>query len=823
MEVNSVRDDHMLEAIKRAIETEEPILLEQYNEGLDRWLSVELFPLGGSRFVELFNDITEKKREEEEIARLVSFPKLNPNPVAEFDTDGHLVYANQAAESFFPDIRTLGMSHPFFSGWERILEEFSEENENRLTREVRVGNAWFQQQFNFFPELKRARIYSFEITKHKQAEMALKESEERYRHLVKYAPAGIYEVDFVNKRLKSVNDAMCQILGYSEEELLAMSPFDILDEESKSKFAERVKKAVAGEVIEEAVEYKVITKDGRELWASLNVSFTYERGKVTGALVVAHDVTERKNAEEALRWSRDKDELLADVTSRLLSSTDVQSIIENIALRTMRFLNCDVFFNYLTDEEKGGITLNAYAGVPEEEATKMKHLDLGVAVCGRVAQGGKRIVVGDIMTSEDERTPFLKSQEVQAYACHPLLVHGKTIGTLSFGTKSKARFSDDELSVMKEVSNHIAIAMQRLVEGKALAESEEKYRSLFKNIKETVTLRQLVFDQNGSIVDSIIIDANPSTLEAWGYSSIDEVKGKKTTKLFSEEVTEDHLANVREAMSLSGPITKEVSFNERTYLSTFVPLGDNLIIVSSADVTDLKKTETDLKRSNEELRQFAYVASHDLQEPLRMVSTYLGLLERRHGDKLDGSAKEYMDFAVQGAERMRELINDLLAFSRLDTQAKPFVSVDMNGVVKKAVENLRAFIESHQAQVTFDKLPTINADDGQMVQLMQNLIGNAIKFHSVELPEVRISSRENWREYIFSVKDNGIGIASEYQEKIFEMFQRLHTREEYEGTGIGLAISKRIVERHGGRIWVESDGKNGSTFNFTIPKRGHSS
>ncbi len=239
-----------------------------------------------------------------------------------------------------------------------------------------------------------------------------------------------------------------------------------------------------------------------------------------------------------------------------------------------------------------------------------------------------------------------------------------------------------------------------------------------------------------------------------------------------------------------------------------------------ADITDRKRTEEALKRSNEELQQFAYVASHDLREPLRMIESYLGLLYKKYeGKVLDKKAEEYIEFAVDGAARMREIINDLLAYSRIDTRGKPFSLVDMEEVLATALKDLRTSIEESGALITHTNLPSVMADKMQMVLLLENLIGNSIKFRDVEAPQIHVSAQRRWNDLVFSIQDNGIGIPREQQDRIFEMFQRLHTKEEYEGTGIGLAISKKIVERHGGRIWVESEEGKGSTFFFTIPNR----
>jgi PAS domain S-box-containing protein len=231
----------------------------------------------------------------------------------------------------------------------------------------------------------------------------------------------------------------------------------------------------------------------------------------------------------------------------------------------------------------------------------------------------------------------------------------------------------------------------------------------------------------------------------------------------------------------------------------------------------LKKKTEELARSNEDLEQFAYVASHDLQEPLRTVTSYVQLLARRYEGKLDSDADEFIRFAAGGAVRMWKLINDLLSYSRVGTQGKELSPTDSQEVLTQSVDDLKVAIEETGALVTHDPLPMVMADRPQLGQLFQNLIGNAVKFRSNAPPRIHISASRNGSGWTFSVKDNGIGIAAEYAERIFVIFQRLHSRQEYAGTGIGLAICKKIVERHGGRIWVESEVGKGATFRFILP------
>ena len=242
------------------------------------------------------------------------------------------------------------------------------------------------------------------------------------------------------------------------------------------------------------------------------------------------------------------------------------------------------------------------------------------------------------------------------------------------------------------------------------------------------------------------------------------------------------------------------------------------------DITDRKKTEkiiettmSELRHSNKELEQFAYITSHDLREPLRMITSFLQLLERRYKDQLDQDANEFIGFAVDGAKRLDAMTNDLLQYSKITSQKREIIPVNFEHVLEQALTNLKVQIEENNAIITHDPLPTINGDEQLKVQLFQNLIGNAIKYRSQETPKIHISATKENNQYLFSIKDNGIGMSPEHLEQIFTIFQRLHTHEEYEGTGIGLAIAQKIVHQQGGQIWAESELGKGSTFYFTIP------
>ncbi len=332
-----------------------------------------------------------------------------------------------------------------------------------------------------------------------------------------------------------------------------------------------------------------------------------------------------------------------------------------------------------------------------------------------------------------------------------------------------------------------------------------------------------------------IVQVNRMTENLFGYTR-DELVGQPVECLIPVRFREGHLrhrdtyihnAHTRPmgtGLELFACRKDGSEFPVEISLSPLQTSAGMLVTSVVRDISERKQAQkmlehhaAELERSNAELEQFAYVASHDLQEPLRMITSYSQLLERRYKDKLDGDALEFIDYVVDGAKRMQELINDLLAYSRVGTRVREFESVDLEAVYKRVLGNLQIAIEEQHAEISHDPLPTVQADGLQLVQLLQNLIGNAIKFHGEAAPKVHISVERQNQEALICVSDEGIGFEPQYAERIFQVFQRLHGKSRYPGTGIGLAICKKIVERHGGRIWVESQLNQGAKFYFTLP------
>jgi PAS domain S-box-containing protein len=361
-------------------------------------------------------------------------------------------------------------------------------------------------------------------------------------------------------------------------------------------------------------------------------------------------------------------------------------------------------------------------------------------------------------------------------------------------------------------------------------ETEAKYRGLLEAAPDAM----VVVNQIGRIVL-----LNLQAEKQFGYRS-DELVGQQVTSIipegFAERLIADGARSAVEALAqqigtgidLQGRRKDGGEFPIEIMLSPLQSPAGILVTAAIRDISARKRAEEhlvktmgELKRSNDELGHFAYVASHDLQEPLRMVASYTQLLAKRYQGRLDSDADEFIAYAVDGCNRMQQMIQDLLAYSRAGTGGLELREISSELALHAALLNLRAAIEDSGAVVTHDSLPAVTTDDSQLSQVFQNLIGNAIKYRGAEVPRIHVSATaDGGKERTFSVRDNGLGIDPQYFDKIFVLFQRLHGREEFAGTGIGLAICKKILERLGGRIWVESQLKQGSTFRFALPEQG---
>ncbi|MGI9534176.1 MAG: GAF domain-containing protein, partial [Thermodesulfobacteriota bacterium] len=419
---------------------------------------------------------------------------------------------------------------------------------------------------------------------------------------------------------------------------------------------------------------------------------------------------------------------------------------------------------------------------------------------------------------------------IKSYLSVPIYKKDSIIGVQVITSSKTEAFEQDELILLESISKQIQSAIDNAQTAEALFRSEEHNRLLIDNVKDYAII---MLD-----VDGFVERWNSGAERLTGYEKSEIVGKEFKTFYFNDDVEKEIPTQGLKIATLENSAEHDIwiikknktSFWANVIINALRDLDGDLIgyTVAMHDITDKKRAAEELQeyaakleRSNEELEQFAYVASHDLQEPLRMVGSYLGLLERRYGVKLDKDAKDFIYYAVDGAKRMQVLINDLLTYSRVSTRGKPFEIVSCKQLVDGVLKNLEIAIEESGTEIITEGLPEeIVVDPTQISQLLQNLIGNAIKFCKNRVPKIELKVEDKLSDWQFSVKDNGIGIEPEYYDRIFVIFQRLHGKTDYPGTGIGLAICRKIVLRHDGEIWVESEHDQGSTFYFTIPKRG---
>ncbi|MFC7239081.1 PAS domain S-box protein [Saliphagus sp. GCM10025317] len=372
----------------------------------------------------------------------------------------------------------------------------------------------------------------------------------------------------------------------------------------------------------------------------------------------------------------------------------------------------------------------------------------------------------------------------------------------------------------------VSVYFRDITESKQYELELERYRALTEAANDVI----VTID-----AESTIRSVNPAVEDVFGYEP-DELVGESLTTLMRDDLAARHRAGLQQYLETSertldwdyveipgqradgSAVSLSITFSEIVYEN------DRYFTGVIRDITDRKKRERQLERANERLtqsnkrlEQFAHAASHDLQEPLRMVSSYLQLIEQRYEDDLDANGTDYLEFAVEGADRMRAMIEGLLEYSRIETGGKPLEPTDLDAVFEDVLDDLEGQIERSNATITSDSLPQVRGDRTQLRQLFQNLLDNAMTYSGDEPPQIHVSAERDGREWVVSVCDEGIGLDPAHDSRVFEVFQRLHSREEYSGSGIGLALCKRIVERHGGDIWVDAEPGEGATFSVTLP------
>ena len=612
------------------------------------------------------------------------------------------------------------------------------------------------------------------------AEEALRESEERYRMLLDGVE--VYAIFMMDPqgRILSWNAGAERIKGYSAEEIIGhnFSCFFPREDIERGRPEEVLRiTAASGRHEEQGMR---VRKDGSRFLANVTITALRDSvGNLRGYSEFSHDLSESEESGAKYR-------------GLLEAAPDAMVVVNQAGEIVLLNVQAEKQFGYRRDELVGQKVKNI---IPEGFAERLIADETRTAAEALAQQIGTGIeLIGRRKDGSDFPIEIMLSPLESAE-----------------GILVTAAIRD--ISVRKEAEKH-------------LAQMEGRYRGLLEAAPDAM----VVVNQGGEIVL-----LNVQAEKQFGYRR-DELLGQKVKNIipegFAERLVADALRSVEDALAQQIGTGIELiarrkdgsEFPIELMLSPLESTEGILVTAAVRDITTRKKAEAnllqkveELNRSNEELGQFAYIASHDLQEPLRMVASYTQLLARRYKGKLDSDADEFISFAVDGASRMQRLIKDLLAYSRVGTKAKDLLDTPSEAALQQALINLRGALEESGAQVTHDPLPIVLADEMQLIQLFQNLVGNAIKYQNPGIPRVHISAARNGeKRWTFSVRDNGLGIDSQYFEKIFGMFQRLHKREEFEGTGVGLAICKKIVERHGGSISVESQLGRGSTFCFVL-------
>jgi PAS domain S-box-containing protein len=615
-----------------------------------------------------------------------------------------------------------------------------------------------------------------------RAEEALQDSEEKYRMLLDgVQDYAIFMLD-QQGRVASWNAGAERIKGYKADEIIGQSFSRFYLQQDIDQGKPKAELQIAANNGRSEVEHWRVRKDGSRFWANVVITAVRDSsGSLLGFSEISRDISERRETEAKYR-------------GLLEAAPDAMVVVNQDGEIVLLNLQAEKEFGYHRDELVGQKVKNI---IPEGFAERLiadgtrtaaealaQQIGTGIELSGRRKDGSDFPI--EIMLSP------LESAE---------------------GILVTAAIRD--ISVRKDAERR-------------LAQMEGRYRGLLEAAPDAM----VVVNPRGEIVL-----LNVQAEKQFGYHR-DELLGQKVKNIvpegFAERLIADALRSTEDALAqqigtgieLTGRRKNGSDFPIEIMLSPLESAEGVLVTAAIRDISVRKKSEEhlvktvgELKRSNDELQQFAYVASHDLQEPLRMVASYTQLLAKRYKGRLDAEADEFIAYAVDGSNRMQGLIRDLLAYSRAGTNGKALREVSSEKALKEALSNLRVTIHESGALVTHDSLPAIRSDDTQLVQVFQNLVGNAIKYRSAAVPQVHVSAAKNHsKEWIFCVRDNGLGIDPQYFERIFVLFQRLHGREEFKGTGIGLTICKKIVERLGGRIWVESQPEKGSTFCFALPE-----
>ncbi|MCU4971135.1 PAS domain S-box protein [Halobacteria archaeon AArc-m2/3/4] len=735
-------------------------------------------------FTKVTRDMTERREFEQQLRKerdlTEQILETVPVSIGVFDSDGHLVRANSRMlarhgldASDLPEYSLTSVDVYDAEGdpiptaeqpWMQVLE--TGESVHGFQCQVELPNSSRQWlSINAAPlEIESAnsdRVVAAveDISEQKERERQLEqqktELETQLSEILGRISDAFYALDD-EWRFTHLNDQAAEIMGQSREELLDQEVWDVFPD-AVDTYKEHFQRAMD---TQEPVTFEVFA-EGREVWLEFNV-YPSE----SGLSIYFRDVTDRKERERTLAKYE----------------TIVETVKDGIYVKDEDgyFTMVNDAYADLTGYEKDEL-VGAHASLVVDEDTIEQAKERKAAMADDGASDPTLEAV--VQTVDDENVP----------------------AEATFATIETHSGETEQVGVVRDISDRLEY--QRKIE-----ESERRYRTLAENFP------------NGAVAlfneDLEYTAVGGQLLEVEGVDPEDRV-GQSLFELYPEDLIHEIEPYFHAALN-GDEDSFELDFAGYHLLNHILPVtnADNEIdtgMLVVQDVTERKEYERQLEESNERLEQFAYAASHDLQEPLRMVTSYLQLLDQRYTDDLDEDAREFIEFAVDGAERMREMIEGLLEYSRVDTQGDPFESVDLEMVLSDVQDDLQLQIEESNAEITAESLPRVEGDPGQLRQVFQNLLDNAIEYSGDEPPQVHVAVERDGAMWEVSVHDEGIGIDPDEADRIFDVFQRLHSQEEHSGTGIGLALCRRIIERHDGKIWVESSPGEGATFSFTVP------
>ncbi|OEC85175.1 MULTISPECIES: PAS domain S-box protein [Methanobacterium] len=674
-----------------------------------------------------------------------------------------------------------------------------------------------------------------DITERKEAEKELFESEQKYKTLFNSTPDYTILVG-VDGNLMDVNGAAQEVTGLSEENLVGknFTELEILLGEEMHLHIEKVSQILKGRTVK-PYESKFIDKNGETHYVETYLKPLKKNGKLFAFDVIAHDITKRKKAEDALKESEAKFRGIFNQADDMISlmniGEDCKSAryieVNEVGIKRLGYSREELLNMGPCKIDEGSKTSNRIEKLMRDGRARFETV--------HVSKDGNRIPV-------DVNIQFIDYD-------------GKRAALEIVRDITESKKAEKEI----KRSNRILNGITQIFREALTAETEEKLGKTCLNVCEEVTGSKFGFicevNEEGTLDTTAISDPGWSECKMPQSDAVKFIKGMKIHGLYGGAVKLEKPVLTNDPASYPDSIgTPEGHPLITAYLGFPLKYGDKVIgviglankkggytledqesveILSVAIVEalmsfrsrnavieyrdQLEETVKELERSNYELQSFAYITSHDLQEPLRTIASFAQLIERRYKGKLDPDADEFIDFMVDGASRMKKMIQGLLDYSRVGTRGHEFREFKAETALSYALNNLGTAISEVNAEITSDPLPVVLADEDQIIRVFQNLIGNAIKFRREGVtPKIHVSVKRKHNEYVFSVSDNGIGLEEQYSDKIFEVFKRLHAIGEYQGAGIGLAIVKRIIDRHGGRIWVKSELGKGSTFYFTI-------